>query len=38
LHTPLIGGSCVLQAEWHRHIAVYRVRGDEGSLVLVFDL
>jgi hypothetical protein len=38
LHTPLISGSCVLQAEWHRHVAVYPVWGDEGSLVLVFDL
>jgi hypothetical protein len=34
----LIGGSCVLQAEGHHHVAVHPVWGDESSLVLVFDL
>jgi hypothetical protein len=38
LHAPLIGGSCVLQPEGHRRVAVYPMRGDERSLVLVFDL
>jgi hypothetical protein len=38
LHTPLIDGSCILQAEWHRCVAVYPMQGDEGSLVFVFDL
>jgi hypothetical protein len=38
LHTRLIDGSCILQAEWHRCVAVYPMRGDEGSLVFVFDL
>jgi hypothetical protein len=38
LHAPLIGGSYVLQAERHRHIAVDPVRGDECGLLFVFDL
>jgi hypothetical protein len=38
LHAPLIGGSHVLQPERHRRVAVYPVRGDEHSFVLIFDL
>jgi hypothetical protein len=38
LHAPLIGGSCILQAEWYHHVALHPVWGDEGGLVLVFDL
>jgi hypothetical protein len=38
LHAPLIGGSCVLQPKGHRRVEVYPMRGDERSLVLVFDL
>jgi hypothetical protein len=38
LHTPLIGGSGVLEPEGHRHVVVYPVRGDESCLVFVFNL
>jgi hypothetical protein len=38
LHAPLIGGSSVLQAKRHHHVAVNPVSGAKRSLVFVFDL
>ena len=35
VHEPLIGGSCVLESEWHDAITVGSLRCDERGLFLV---
>jgi hypothetical protein len=35
LHTSLIGSARVLEAEWHRYVAKYAERCDEGSRELI---
>ena len=35
VHQPLIGGSCILESEWHHMITIGSLRCDERGLFLV---